>query len=1230
MESQSGTTSDSLPQVGGKFGRFKILELLGRGGMGQIYRVTPDDDPTAGAMALKVIDSPNLSKVDRLRFEREFQLTSQFNHPNLVKVYEFGSYRGTTYFTMEWVKGVHIDKAFEKALKEEGSTELPTSAVKWVDDILTGLHLLHEAGIVHRDLKPENILVDTGGRAKLLDLGLASHFKEAQSSSRLTLPGAVLGTVHYMSPEQVIGADVDARSDLYALGVMLYQWFCGRLPFDGPDPLGVLGQILHEPTPPVEARLALPKSALQLVERLLSREQDDRPSSAAQVKNLWHAAFTDLTDSAELEMVAPSLDALPLPPRFVGREEVTQRAQGQLLDHSYQGLRLIFTGAAGMGKTRCLNELRDWAKRQRWKVLHTVASPLDTLPFQPLLEPLRASLKFGVPESLASFKPELSLILPELMDENSEIDTELNPMRRYRLFEGMRRVLVHDRRQSQEKVTLFTMEDLQFAGDETLEFLHFLRQRQDQDNENRLLVGATLGAGVENLEELQGRLGQTVRTEGVEIFQLEALDPESIRKLVLSMVGGGALEELSLRAFLSQSEGNPLFLIEMTRVYLEEGRLKRSYRNGRQTWKLQLPSASGTSNASTASSKIPDSLKSVVSRRLKPLAPEDRELLKKAAFLGLRFDFSLLAALHRKPEAEVLDRLLSLAKKGLVKEGRGSETFDFCNSVVPAVLLDSVTAAEKRQTHLQICNEALQRDPDGSDPFWLAWHYREAGEDLQALRHLLASADRALQSFSFAQAAALYREVLAEKEMLEQLSVNRLEVEEKEADALRHRGELAQAGSTFRSLLEESQNVSRVRKARLLRKLALIHDAQGEPEECLELLKTAWKELGLQPLDSLKGTWKLTTLLKTLTLSELRLSSASKVHQLKSEESAEVGALAIQLQRSLFFVRPRSWVRQGVEVGLVQRQVSKRFPSAEDDSLAAAQADFNGGYLCLRLPKGWQAQSLRLLNRAADKVLSIKNSFGRLELMRDCGYLFHLAGRAERGLELLLEAGEEAEKVGHLTILPITYGMSSAVYLGMGRLEEAEEAGWKGYHLATALENCRDLVLNRCNLSQALLLQGKKDEAQPIIEEISDEHFAPFPYLRILKARLEVNQCLLDGSVESGRKGMALCEHGLQLCRDMDELRYHKCVFRLLKAKCSITANNHCELRQDYWASLERRLRPFPYLRFNLKLTKLRWLVEMGDEKRVKSHAEKLLQRPECHKGYRDQIDQLVGTVTVR
>jgi serine/threonine-protein kinase len=1212
-------TSHNMPKPGETFARFEVLELLGRGGMGQIFRVCPQDKPDAEALALKVVDSPNLSRVDRLRFEREFQLTSQFHHPNLVEVYEFGSYQGTTYYTMEWVKGIDIDSAFERERQAMGGGELPPAAIGWIDGLLSGLQTLHEAGIVHRDLKPENILVDNHGQPKLLDLGLASHFNDQSSVSRLTVPGAVLGTIHFMAPEQVIGAEVGPRVDLYALGVLLFRWFTDRLPFIGPDPISVLGQILHEAPPRLEPVLQLPKGAVELVEQLLRKDPDDRPASAAQVRAAWSRAFGSLSDSAERELVAPSLKALPLPPRFVGREKELERAQCRLLEGSAQGLSVIFTGAAGMGRSRALAELRDWAKRRRWKVLQTAASPLDTLPFQPLLDPLRASLRYGIPPSLESFRPELSLILPELMSDGAEQDTELNPMRRYRLFEGMRRVLMYDRRRTDEAVTLMTLEDLQHAGDETLEFLHFLKQRQEVDGRATLLVAASLASGGDKPEAAATRLEQTLSSHELLSIELGPLDNEAARRLILSMVGGGALEEVSLRAFLGQSEGNPLFLIEMTRAFLEEGRLQRQRRGQEDVWKLRLPSLS---EASTSSAKIPDSLKSVVTRRLRPLEREDRELLKKAAFLGLRFSFTLLAALAKMPEAEVFDRLVSMAARGLVKEGKGSDTFDFCNSIIPAVLLDSASPSEKRFTHLQICHQALAQNPEDCDPFWLAWHYREAGDEGEAIRHLEKSADRALASFSFTQAAALYREILSSGTDLAALGLKRPELEEKSADALRFRGDLAQAGTVYGDLLARTAGPGGALRLRLLRKLALVKDGLGESAACFRLLKTAWKEMGLTPLDTVSGPPNLLSLLKALTSSRLSLSSRSKMARLSPEETEEMMAVAAELQRLLFFLRPQGWVQQAVEVALSQRRAKR---SKAEDSLDAAQADFNGAYLCLRLPKGWQPQTLRYLDSATAKMAQAPSSFRHIELQRDVGYLYHLAGRPERGLELLKDAAEQAERVGHLTTLPGAYGLAAAAAISMAEFEDALSMAWKGYHLAQATENRRDIVLTTCELARAMIYLKLWDQALPMLDSLSQADFELFPYLRTVWIQIAVEKEIWYGQPGGFERAEALALEGINVCADLDELRYHRASLHILLIEARLKRLWLEAMSEEDWSHSERRLKPFSHLRFRLKLMKMMWLLKAGQLDEGRLLAQRLLERPECNSYRGDLIKKLLS-----
>jgi hypothetical protein len=1210
MSTENPTISPhQLPKPGEMFGRFKVLELLGRGGMGQIFRVTTEEKPEP--IALKVVDSPNLSRVDRLRFEREFQLTSRFHHPNLVEVFEFGSYQGTTYYTMEWVKGVNIDQAFDKERQALGGGEVPAAAVAWIDGVLSGLQTLHEAGIVHRDLKPENILVDSLGQPKLLDLGLASHFTDQRSASRLTVPGAVLGTIHYMAPEQVIGAEVDPRVDLYALGVLLYQWFSDRLPFTGPDPISVLGQILHEKAPPLEPVLQVPKGAVELVNKLLSKNPDDRPASAAVVRATWNRAFGSVSETTEHEMVAPSLKALPLPPRFVGRDEQLEQAQCRLLDGTAQGLSVIFTGAAGMGKSRAMIELRDWAKRHRWKVLQTAASPLDTLPFQPLLDPLRASLRYGVPTSLESFRPELSLILPELAGDG-QTDTELNPLRRYRLFEGMRRVLMYDRRRTDNPISLLTLEDLQYAGDETLEFLHFLKQRQEVDGQSNLLVAGTLSASVDKGEAPGGRLEQTLASPGLLTIELGPLDTDAARRLILSMVGGGSLEEVSLRAFVGQSEGNPLFLIEMTRAFLEEGRLQRHRKGDEDLWKLRLPTLS---SASTSSAKIPDTLKSVVSRRLRPLDPEDRELLKKAAFLGLRFSFTLLAALANRPEREVFDSLLRLTAKGLVKEGKGGDTFDFSNSIIPAVLLDSATPSEKRFTHLEICQHALAQAPDDCDPFWLAWHYREAGEEGEAIRHLQVSADRALASFSFAQAAALYREILSSGADLASLGIERSLLEERSGDALRFRGELAQAATVYSDLLAALPGPGGAVRLRLLRKMALVKDALGESDECFALLKKAWIELGLTPLDGASGTANLISLLKALTSSRLSLSSRSRLSRLSTEEVDEVAALSFELQRLLFFLRPRGWMGQAVEVALTQRKVRR----GAEDSLAAAQADFNGAYLCLRLPKGWQAQTLRFLDGAVAKLKAAPFSFHRIDLKRDCAYLYQLAGYPERSLELALEVTEEGEQVGHMATLPSAYGIASAAAISTADFQSGLSLAWKGYHLAQAIENRRDLVLSTCELVRSMIYLGMWEELRPLYDSLTDRDFQMFPYLRTTWLQIGVEREIWEGLPGGFERAEAMSLEGINLCADMDEPRYYRASMRILLIESRLKGVGPESMTADDWDYSEKRLRPFSHLRFRLKLMKMIWHLRLGAIDDARLLAQRLLERPECNE-YRSTL----------
>src|SRR5262245_15814392 len=225
--------------IGRQLGHYQILSLLGAGGMGEVYRAR--DTRLSREVALKVLPTAFANDTDRLRrFEQEARAAGMLNHPNILTVHDIGTAspenRGAPYIVSELLEG--------ETLRERLNGEaLPVrKAIDFAQQIARGLAAAHERGIVHRDLKPENLFVTEDGRVKILDFGLAklkppllggAVDKEALTQKVRTDPGVVLGTVGYMSPEQVRGQETDHRADIFAFGVILYEMLSGRRTFSG-------------------------------------------------------------------------------------------------------------------------------------------------------------------------------------------------------------------------------------------------------------------------------------------------------------------------------------------------------------------------------------------------------------------------------------------------------------------------------------------------------------------------------------------------------------------------------------------------------------------------------------------------------------------------------------------------------------------------------------------------------------------------------------------------------------------------------------------------------------------------------------------------------------------------------------------------------------------------------------------------------------------------------------
>lgn len=745
------------PGPGTRIGGWEVICVQGRGGMATVYAAR---DPQTGARrALKLMNPGGSAEEVERRFRREFRALSRLQHPNITQVYDWGTWEGRPYFVMELVEGEDL-----RALVERWQTEPPPDRYDQVRNILVqiarALEFVHLRGLVHRDVTPSNIMVLPDGTAKLMDFGVVKESETGQAD--LTTHGELLGTVAYIAPEQIVGERVDARTDLYSLGAVLYLLLTGRRPFNARTLAGYLDKHLHRPPrPPRELAPDVPRALEEICLRLLQKDANDRFASATHLLQVLEpGGHRPLT-----------LDPQQWPPVLTGRaDEIVTINNAIAACRDGVGGVVLIEGASGMGKTRLIRLAVEQARRAGLTVLseraRATGNPLDA--YARVYQALRAE---GLPPH-----PLLERLLVA-----GEGTTE-----RYALFAAFRDMVANTRPR------ILAIDNLQWADPGSIELVEYLIRNTLALGKEPILFVLTRTPGVQDAA-LEG-IATGSRTEvRPAVLTLRPLPAAAVEELVLSIIPDDAAARALARRLHREGEGNPAFLGEMIRGLVDEGAIR--VENGQRVLKLD--------EAAIAKSAlpVPRSVREALARRIDALSEGARLVADVLSVARQEMTLPLLCHAAQLDEAAVLAAMDELIEAGLVRERRVEmeEHFDFVHTRTRDLRYADLPLPMRTVLHRRI-GEALERTYRRRLNVVveaLATHFEQGDVPGKAYPYLVRAGQRLLDRGFVAEAEACFDRALAiEPDAREHITLDEADrilcdVLLKRAEALDHLGRWA-------------------------------------------------------------------------------------------------------------------------------------------------------------------------------------------------------------------------------------------------------------------------------------------------------------------------------------------------------------------------------------------------------------------------------------------------------
>jgi serine/threonine protein kinase/tetratricopeptide (TPR) repeat protein len=736
---------------GERFGTYEVVDPLSSGGMGVVWRARDGDTE----VALKTVLAVDAAMLRGIR--AEIRALERVRHPAVVRILGHGVRDGLPWYAMELLRGATLRAHLERLFPDnrsatstfpedlgEADAPAPESPVPvpaamgqlpqvlgWFRALAEGLAWLHGEGVVHRDLKPENVFVRPDGSPVLVDFGMA-HAVVGAGTSRESLEALAQagGTVDYMAPEQALGDVVDARADLYALGVMLFEALAGRPPFTGSRST-VLFAKLAQRAPSIDRfATGVPRPLGRLLEELLHPNPAARTAHARVVAGVLAALGAPAPTPGPQSPRPYVYRSVFQPPGTLSSTLVTLAGAAD----PHRGARLYVRGAAGSGRTRLLVEVAQTLRQSGFQSLtcpcvpapgQATAEPLD--PLRPLLRALvDRALQDGDPGDdalLAVHGPLLARWEPSLWDlpsvqRGGEV-AELRPdTERVRLFTALAACV---RRHAERGRTLLVVDDFEFADELTLGFLEAL-QEDDLANVALLVAGASPAF------------------RGATPFELPPLSEEQVRTMLAAMCGATDAPPALVEHVRARAAGNPFVVAELLREAVRVGLLDL---DAAGAWVLR--------DGDLGTLQVPGTVEALVDLRLAQVPPHAAAALRWAAVVGNGSEERLLA---QGADADAIDALVRADVLGFDARGR----LRFTSPTLAQVVHDRLPPAERRALHAAAATALRPARPGWHQR--LARHLREAG-DPEAFEASLLAGEEALAEIAFHQAVDELRHAVA-------------------------------------------------------------------------------------------------------------------------------------------------------------------------------------------------------------------------------------------------------------------------------------------------------------------------------------------------------------------------------------------------------------------------------------------------------------------------------------